>query len=90
MVALLILVLPSGRIALYRSGSVSEGLPPQPQIVGETALHKGSSSEGAYPSKPKCGTGTIRQRVNPTVPAASRKHRPWTGQNLLEDSHATA
>ena len=34
------------------------------------------SSEGAYPSKPKCGHRhhTLRQRVNPTVPAASRKH----------------
>jgi len=29
-----------------------------------------------------CGTGhhTLRQRVNPTVPAASRMHRPWTGR----------
>jgi len=37
-----------------------------------------------------CGTGhhTLRQRVNPTVPAASRMHRPWTGRSLFEDSHS--
>lgn len=32
MVALLLLVLPSGRIALSRSGSVSKGLPFNPKI----------------------------------------------------------
>ena len=53
-------------------------------------FHMGASSEGAYPSKPKCGTGAIRcgNASNPTVPAASRKLRRGTGQNLFEDSHA--
>jgi hypothetical protein len=57
----------------YGNSSVSNKRETRLWTVVETALHKGSSSEGAYPSKPKCGTGTIRcgnALTPPSLPCA--------------------
>jgi hypothetical protein len=77
--------------SIGRNSSVSSNGETRLWTVVETLTPlfiRAGAGEGAYPSKPKCGTKhhTLRQRVNPTVPAASRKHRPWTGLSGVKHS----